>query len=109
MAFDEQLAARVRAALRRRRGLSEKKMFGGVAFLINGHMGCGIIGGELIVRLQRAQAEAALAEPHVRAFAPSGRAMKGWVRIGAEGLADDDAVDRWARLGGAFAAALPPK
>jgi hypothetical protein len=109
MAYDEALAARVRRAHHGRRELTEKKMFGGVAFMLRGNMCCAITGGELIVRLSPAQAEAALAEPDTKVFDMSGRPMKGWIVVTESGLAADGALARWVGLGAAFAAALPAK
>jgi len=73
MAFDEELAARIRKRLGKRAGLSEKKMFGGLAFLFRGNMCCGVSGQDLIVRLDPAQTEEALGEPHTRVFNLTGR------------------------------------
>jgi TfoX N-terminal domain len=109
MAYDEALAARVRKALHGRHGLGEKKMFGGVAFMLDGNMCCGITGPSLFVRLAPTDAQAALAEPHTRVFDMSGRPMKGWVVVTENGLADDGALARWVGRGAAFAATLPAK
>jgi TfoX/Sxy family transcriptional regulator of competence genes len=109
MAYDEALAVRVRRALRGRRGLAEKKMFGGVAFLLDGNMCCAITGAELIVRVGAQAVEAALREPHTSVLDMSGRPMKGWVVVNASGLAGDDSLARWVRCGAAYAAGLPPK
>jgi len=89
MAFDEQLATSVRNELARRPGLVEKKMFGGVAFLVNGNMSVGIHGKELIVRIAPDATEAALKEPGVRIFDITGRPMKGWLLAGRHGSAPD--------------------
>lgn len=109
MAFDEAFAARVRKALGRKAALSEKKMFGGLAFLLNGHMCCGILGDELMVRLDPAAAAAALREKDTRVFDMTGRPMKGWIVVTARGVAADDQLKRWVGAGAAFAAKLPPK
>ena len=109
MAYDEELAARVRRALGRKRGLSEKKMFGGVGFMLDGNMCCGILGDSLVVRMSPEQAVAALREPDVRVFDITGRPMKGWVVVDAPGIATDESLQRWVGIGAAFAAALPPK
>ena len=109
MAYDEELVARVRECLASQKGLTEKKMFGGVAFLLNGNMGCGVHRHELIVRLGPAQAEAALAERHTRVFDLSGRPMKGWILVEPAGFADEPALAQWLRLGTKFAASLPRK
>jgi hypothetical protein len=108
MAYDETLAARVRGTLGSSRPLSEKKMFGGLAFLLSGNMCCGIIGSDLIVRLGPAAADAALGEPGVRRFDPNGRPMKAWIVVADTALAGD-ALSRWLLPAASFAATLPPK
>ncbi len=109
MAYDETLAVRVRKALGRKSGLTEKKMFGGLAFLLNGNMCCGILGSELMLRLAPEAAQQALREPNTRVFDMTGRPMKGWIVVTAKGLAADEALKRWVGAGAAFAATLPPK
>jgi TfoX/Sxy family transcriptional regulator of competence genes len=109
MAFDESLAARVRKTIGKTAGLEEKKMFGGVGFLVHGNMAIGLHGGELIVRLDPAEGERALKEPNVRRFDITGRPMKGWLLIAAEGVESDKALKRWIDTGVAFAASLPAK
>ena len=109
MAFDEGLAQRIRKRLAGQKGLTEKKMFGGLAFLFNGNMCCGVHRRELIVRLEPAQPEAALAEPHTRIFDLSGRPMKGWILVETAGLANEPALAKWLRLGTKYAASLPKK
>ena len=109
MAFDEELAGRVRKRLAGQKGLTEKKMFGGLAFLLNGNMCCGVHRRELIVRLDPAQTGTALAEPHSRIFDLSGRPMKGWILIEPAGLADEPALAKWLRLGTKYAASMPKK
>lgn len=107
MAFDEQLAERIREALPV--GLaSERKMFGGIAFMVQGHMCCGVLGEELIVRLGE-RGEEALQEPHVRPFDFSGKPMRTIVFVAPEGTADDDALQRWVDDGVDYALSLPPK
>jgi TfoX/Sxy family transcriptional regulator of competence genes len=110
MAIDEKLADRVRKRLGKRAGLSEKRMFGGLAFLLNGNMCVGVHGRELIVRLEPEQTDRALAEPHTRIFDLSGRPMKGgWILVKPAGLADEKALAKWLRIGIDYAAALPKK
>src|SRR5216117_1025075 len=89
MAFDENLAARIRAALGRKKGVEEKKMFGGLGFLRHGNMLVGVWRNSMIVRLGPDEGEAALLEPHVGEFDITGRPMKGWVMVAAEGVADE--------------------
>jgi TfoX/Sxy family transcriptional regulator of competence genes len=109
LGFDEQLAGRVRKRLATKKGLTEKRMFGGLAFLLNGNMCCGVHKHELIVRLNPEQAEAALGEPHTRIFDLSGRPMKGWILVELDGLVDEPALANWLRLGTRHAASLPKK
>jgi TfoX N-terminal domain len=109
MAYDEQLAERVRDLLSVRDGFSERKMFGGIGFMLAGNMACGVSGDELIVRLEPGDAEKALAEEHVRVFDMTGRPMKGWILVGPEATAADDDLAGWVDAGADFAASLPPK
>jgi TfoX/Sxy family transcriptional regulator of competence genes len=109
MAFDEKLASTVRKQLGGRAGLTEKKMFGGLAFLINGNMSVGIHGGELIVRIAPETTDAALKEPGARLFDITGRPMKGWLLVGGAGIDDAKSLAKWVRRGVEYAAALPKK
>ena len=109
MAFDENLAARIRTALGRKKGAEEKKMFGGLGFLLNGNMLVGVWKDSLIVRLGPDEHEAALLEPHVGEFDITGRAMKGWVMVAAEGVADKGAVKEWVKRAVKFVGKLPAK
>jgi TfoX/Sxy family transcriptional regulator of competence genes len=109
MAYDEGLATRVRDLLGDQPGLAEKKMFGGLAFLLDGNMACGVRGHDLIVRVAAAAAEAALREPGTRPFDLTGRPMKGWLLVDADGHAEDDDLRRWVDRGLAYATSLPPK
>lgn len=110
MAFGAAAAARIRAHLAGRDGLVEKQMFGGVGWLLGGHMAVGLHqGARLIVRVGAADEEAALAEPHTARFAPTGRPMRGWIEVAPEGWADDGSLASWVDWGLRFAAALPAK
>jgi TfoX/Sxy family transcriptional regulator of competence genes len=109
MAFDTVLAARIRQQLGQDPRITEKKMFGGLAFLLNGNMCCGVHAQELIVRLDPAQTEQALNQQHTRIFDLSGRPMKGWVLVHQQGLASEAALAKWIQLGLDYASALPPK
>ena len=109
MAYDEALAQRIRTKLKLTRGLTEKKMFGGVGFLINGNMACGVNKQDLIVRLADDDSAKALKRPHVRPFDMTGRPMKGWVLVAPAGLSSDRALDEWIDKSVAFARTLPPK
>jgi TfoX/Sxy family transcriptional regulator of competence genes len=109
MAYDEGLATRVREELGDQPGLTEKQMFGGLAFLLNGNMACGVRGDDLIVRVAADTADAALEEPGARPFDLTGRPMKGWLQVAADGHAEDDDLRRWVGRGLAYASSLPPK
>jgi TfoX/Sxy family transcriptional regulator of competence genes len=107
--YDEALADRIRDVLAPREGVSERKMFGGIAFLVGGNMAVGVIGEDLMVRLDPVDAERALGEEHVRPMDFTGRPMKGMVYVGPGGTGDDDALAGWVDAGAGFAASLPPK
>src|SRR5438067_9200433 len=95
MAFDENLAARIREVLARRRGVEEKKMFGCVCFLLNGNALAGVWKDRLIARLGPDEGEAALLEPHVRQFDITGKPMRNWIAVEPEGVEDDDQLKLW--------------
>lgn len=109
MAYDEVLAARIRERLQAIPGVAEKKMFGGLCFLLNGNMACGVTGDELMVRVGPAGYAEALAQPHAREMDFTGRALKGFVYVTPEGLEDDGDLTGWLARGRDFAASLPPK
>ena len=109
MAYDRRLADRVRKVLSNRRGVSEKEMFGGIAFLLGGHMFCGIVQDDLMVRIGPDGHEAALKEPHVRPMDFSGRPMKGYVFVAPGGRRSPAALARWVGRGAEFVATLPAK
>ena len=109
MAYSESLAARIRQTLKGRRGVTEKKMFGGVAFLLHGNMCVGVWQTSMIVRLGPDQAAAALKEPNVVEFDITGRPMKGWVVVEAEGLDTDHQLGRWIERAVEFVETLPRK
>lgn len=103
MAYDEQLAARVRRELGKRKDVSERRMFGGLAFMVGGHMACGVLGRDLIVRVGPDEGDGALAQPHVRPFDFTGRPSRGMVYVEPEGVTTDDDLRRWVAKGLAFA------
>jgi hypothetical protein len=109
MAFDAKLAARIRRQLGNRAGLVEKQMFGGVAFLLNGNMCCGVHGEELIVRLAPEDTDQALARPNTHRFDLTGRPMQGWILVKPKGLATAAALRKWIGIASRYAASLPPK
>ncbi len=109
MASDAILAGRLRAILKRRQGVEEKKMFGGVCFFLNGNMLVGVWNQSLIARLGQDQGEEALQEPHVRKMDITGKPMKGWVMVQPEGIEDDDQLRDWIGRARKFVARLPEK
>ena len=109
MAYDEALAGRVRRRLSRRKNVEEKKMFGGVGFLLDGNLLVGVWKESLVVRLGRDEAEAALLEPHVKEFDITGKPMRNWVLVGPEGIEDDGQLAGWIQRAAKFVGRLPPK
>ncbi len=109
MPYDEQLAGRVRAILGHHRGLTEKKMFGGLSFMLRGNMCCGVLRDDLVVRVGPEHFEMALAEPHARPMDFTGRPLKGMVYVGPDGYRSEVALTNWVTRGADFAASLPPK
>jgi hypothetical protein len=110
MAYDEDLANRIRELLAEEVGVIEKKMFGGLAFLIGGHMSVTISGrGGLLLRCDPAETERLLARPHASPFEMRGREMSGWLRVDPAGLATKRALSPWVKRGVACARTLPPK
>jgi TfoX/Sxy family transcriptional regulator of competence genes len=109
MAYDEALADRIRDALADRDDVTERKMFGGLAFMVGGNMCCGVIGSEAMLRLGEDGADAALDEPHTRPMDFTGRPMKGMVHVAAPAIEDEAAVRGWVERAVAFAGSLPPK
>ncbi len=109
MAYDHGLADRVRVVLAERAGVTETKMFGGVTFLLGGHMCCGVAGDELVLRLGPERAAAALQRAHVRACDFTGRIMQGLVMVAPPGCASDADLRRWVELGVGVASSQPAK
>jgi TfoX-like protein len=109
MAFDEKLADRVRAQLGKRRGLVEKKMFGGVGFMLNGNMCVGVHGDELIVRIDPAETDKTLRRKHTRIFDITGRPMKGWILVRSAGVGTQPALAEWVQVAVDYASSLPAK
>ena len=110
MAYDEDLADRIRQAVRGEGGLTEKRMFGGLAFLINGNMAVSASSkGGLLLRVDPVQTEALVEEPHVGRFEMRGREMNGWLRVDAEAVITDAELQGWVRHGVDYARSLPAK
>ena len=109
MAFDDDLAARIREHLDRVVGVEEKRMFGGLAFFLHGHIAVGVWKDSLIARLGPDGGEEALREPHVRPFDVTGRAMTGWVLVGPEAVEGDDRLHDWIARATRFVGTLPAR
>lgn len=109
MGYDENLAHRMRGLLAEQVNLTERKMFGGLAFMVRGNMCCGIIGDELMVRVGPEQYAAALARQHACEMDFTGRPMTGMVMVAADGLASDESLQEWIRWGILFVSSLPSK
>lgn len=109
MAYNTALAERVRAALTPRRDVVEKKMFGGLAFMVAGNMCCGVSNDELMVRVGPDAYAAALKELHVREMDFTGKPLRGFVYVGRTALADDAQLRAWIERGVAFSTSLPAK
>jgi TfoX/Sxy family transcriptional regulator of competence genes len=110
MAYDENLADRVRELIAVDEAFTEQRMFGGLAFLIGGNMAVAVSGqGGLMVRVDRGDTEALVAKPHARPFEMRGREMKGWVRVDPEGVRTKRQLEPWVRRGVSYARSLPPK
>jgi TfoX/Sxy family transcriptional regulator of competence genes len=106
MAYDEGLAERIRDVLVDERGITEKKMFGGIAFLLDGKMFVGIVKDDLMVRVGPDHYAASLKRAHVRPMDFTGKPMAGYVYVAPAGLTDDEELERWVRLAAKFAATL---
>ena len=109
MAFDEILASRIRKALAKQAAVTEKKMFGGVAFMLGGHMCCGVEKANLVVRVHPEEYQQAVAEPHARPMDFTGRPLRGFVYVSPAGYETDEALDTWLGRAVRFASSLPPK
>src|SRR5436309_14450829 len=109
MAFDEKLAERIRRSLGRRKGVAEKRMFGGIAFLLNGNMCCGVHRTELIVRLAPEATDKELTESHTRRFDLTGRPMRVWILFESAGLMNDAQLREWVAIAATYAGRLQTK
>ncbi|MFC8519326.1 TfoX/Sxy family protein [Streptomyces sp. NPDC057257] len=109
MAYDEGLAERIRQRLGEDPDVAEKRMFGGIAFLLRGNMAVGVTGDDLMVRVGPDATDAALARPGARLFDMTGRPMKGWVVVAGSAVTEDEPLGEWIEEGCAFASGLPAK
>ena len=109
MAFSEELALRMRQCLGEQAGITERKMFGGLCFMVRGNMLGGVMGDEIIVRVGADHYEEALQFPHAREMDFTGRPMRGFVVVSSDGVASDDDLGEWAQRGLKFALSLPSK
>ena len=110
MAYDEDLANRIRELIGAEPDLTEKKMFGGLAFLIGGNMSVSASGqGGLLLRCDPDQTDALVEKPHAERFVMRGRAMDGWLRVAPEGVRTKGELEPWVARGVAYARSLPPK
>jgi TfoX/Sxy family transcriptional regulator of competence genes len=110
MAYDEDLANRIRELIASEPDLTEKRMFGGLAFLVGGNMAVAASGqGGLMVRVDPEQTDALVAKPHAAPFEMRGRSMQGWLRVTDEGLRTKRQLEPWVKRGVAYARSLPPK
>lgn len=109
MAFDAILADRIRHQLARRKNFAERKMFGGVCFLLNGNMCCGVLGADLIIRVNPEDAESILRRKHTRVFDFSGRPSRNMVYVGPKALQRDPDLKRWLEITLNVVKSLPPK
>jgi hypothetical protein len=110
VAYDEDLANRIRELMAGEEGVTEKKMFGGLAFLIGGNMSVSASGqGGLLLRCDPAETDALLQKPHAARFEMRGRTMDGWLRVAPEGVRTKRQLEPWVGRGVAYAHSLPPK
>ena len=109
MAYDEGVAERLREIFFSNKNITEKKMFGGIAFMVNGNMCCGVVNDTLMARVGPDQYEAALKMPHARKMDFTGKPLKGFVYVAPEGIESDEDLARWVKRSLDFVASLPAK
>jgi TfoX/Sxy family transcriptional regulator of competence genes len=109
MPYSTDLAARIRSQLGSAAGITEKKMFGGIGFLINGNMACGVIGEDLVLRIKPEDTTQVLAQPDTRPFDFSGKPMAGWIYVDPAGFTTDPELKDWIQQGIDYAKSLPAK
>ena len=109
MAYDEKLAERLGNLVKNRKGFSQKKMFGGIAFMLNGNMCFGIHNDSLVIRTDEESAKGSLKRKYVKPFDIIGRHMKGWIMVSKEGIKTKNSLDKWTSLAAEFVKTLPKK
>ncbi len=110
MAYDEDLAQGIRELLAREPGVTEQRMFGGLAFLVGGHMAVAVSGqGGLMARVDPEESDALLDTPHTGPMVMRGRELRGWLRVDAEGVRTAEELEAWVSRGVAYVRSLPPK
>ncbi len=109
MAFSEDLASRIREILDDEKNVDERKMFGGLAFMVDDHMCCGVTGDDLMLRLGEEGAQRAVEKPHVRPMDFTGRPLKGYVFVGPPAVKTEAMLRRWVEQARDFVRTLPPK
>jgi TfoX/Sxy family transcriptional regulator of competence genes len=109
VAYDEGLADRIRDVISAREGVTERRMFGGIAWMVNGNMAAGVMGDDLMVRLEKDDLQQALGEPGARPFEMKGKPTAGFLIVSSEVLGTEAELARWVDCGADFAASLPPK
>lgn len=109
MAYDTDLAERIRGILSDRKNVVEKKMFGGLSFMLNGNFACGLTKDDLVIRVGPGRHDEVLRHPHARVMDFTGRPMKGWIYVAPEGYASEKDLVGWVTQGVDYALSLPPK
>jgi TfoX/Sxy family transcriptional regulator of competence genes len=109
MAYNEDLTERIRSVLPRKQGFTERKMFGGIAFMLHGNMCCGIVEDSLMIRLGKEGVEEALKQPHTHPMDFTGKVMKSMLYVSMEGTELDADLESWVQAAMKYAATLPPK
>jgi len=109
VAYDDELARRVREHFGRRRQVVEKRMFGGLAFMLRGHMCCGVVGDDLMVRVGAGAYDSAVEQPHARPMDFTGKPLRGFVYVGPKGTASAEDLERWIDTAVKFVQSLPAK
>lgn len=109
MPYDAALAQRVRSIIGARTGVTERKMFGSLAWMVQGNLACAVVGEDVAVKLSDEDAERALAEPRTRPFDMTGRPARAFVVVAGDAVASDDELARWVDAGADHASSLPPK